>query len=203
MNMAATKTMRIFADSSAVLLLAMASALILINLTSPVHLVQPHDPIFGISLRYLFWIISGMAVLIAFFCLFSNHPAQSGPWVAWFATSFLICRVALYCAGSHGLTGYLGSFSYAFGISATTANSLADMVFAYLLIGSLVALTWPSMGKFWKTIFKQDTRRGGADTCFKILCLSCGREIQFTAQNLGQKIPCPHCKMDIILKDPL
>jgi hypothetical protein len=137
-----TRTLRFFTHSAAALLLATASALFLINLTGPVHLVQPHDPIFAISLRYMFWIIGGIAVLVALFCLFSERPAQPTAWVAWLAANFLLYRIGLYCDGCHDLTGFLGSFSYAFGIPAKTANTLANLVFAYLLIGSCAALLW-------------------------------------------------------------
>src|ERR1035437_4880545 len=142
MRTAETRILRIFTNSAAALLLAMASALFLINLTGPVHLVQPHDPIFAISLRYLFWIIGGIAVLAAWLCLFSERPALPTAWVAWLATNFLIYRIGLYWNGCHDLTGFLGSFSYAFGIPAKAANMMADLAFAYLLMGSCAALLW-------------------------------------------------------------
>src|ERR1017187_6069665 len=122
-----TRTLRFFTHSAAALLLATASALFVINLTGPVHLVQPHDPILGISLRYTFWIIGGIAVLVALVCLFSERPAQPTAWVAWLAANFLIYRIGLYWCGCHDLTGFLGSFSYAFAIPAKAANALANV----------------------------------------------------------------------------
>jgi len=148
MNGAETKAVAFFTHSAAGLLLAMASALFLINLTAPVHLVQPHDPIFGMSLRSLFWIIGGMALWIAFFCLFSDRPVWSLLWIAWLAANFLVCRIALYWTGCRTLAGFLGSYPYAFGISANAANALASLIFAYLLIGSLLSLAWRVEGKF-------------------------------------------------------
>ena len=140
MRTAETRILRIFTHSAAALLLAMASALFLINLTGPVYLVQPHDPIFAISLRYLFWIIGGIAVLAAWLCLFSERPALPTAWVAWLATNFLIYRIALYVEGCHSLTGFLASVTYAFGLPAKAASVLVDVAFAYLLIGSCAAL---------------------------------------------------------------
>lgn len=42
----------------------------------------------------------------------------------------------------------------------------------------------------------------GRKVRFKILCPSCGGHIQFAAQNLGQQIPCPHCRTTITLRKP-
>ena len=92
------------------------------------------------STGYLFWIIGGLAALIACFCLFSERPTRLIPWVAWFAANFLIYRIALYFEGCHSLTGFLACVTYAFGLPAKAAGVLVDMAFAYLLIGSSAAL---------------------------------------------------------------
>jgi len=123
-------------------LLAMATALFIINLSGPPHLVLPRDPISGLSLRYLFWIIGGPAALIAWFCLFSERPARTIPWVAWFATNFLIYRIALYFDGCHSLAGFLACATYAFGLSPKAASLLLDLAFAYLIIGSCITIVW-------------------------------------------------------------
>ena len=33
-------------------------------------------------------------------------------------------------------------------------------------------------------------------------CANCGGNIEFPEYAIGHTIPCPHCKMDITLKDP-
>jgi hypothetical protein len=38
--------------------------------------------------------------------------------------------------------------------------------------------------------------------CLKTSCVLCGGHIEFPAHAVGLKIPCPHCKMDITLKEP-
>jgi hypothetical protein len=192
-----TRTLRFFTHSAAALLLATASALFLINLTGPVHLVQPHDPIFAISLRYMFWIIGGIAVLVALFCLFSERPAQPTAWVAWLAANFLLYRIGLYCDGCHDLTGFLGSFSYAFGIPAKTANTLANLVFAYLLIGSCAALLWQ-----WRHSSKNPSIHQSTTPLLRMSCPGCGVHIEFATGDLGQKIPCPHCRATVTLRKP-
>jgi hypothetical protein len=196
---------RFFTNTAAALLLAMATALFIINLSGPPHLVLPRDPISGLSLRYLFWIIGGLAVLIAWFCLFSVRSSHLIPWVAWFATNFLIYRIALYFEGCHSLTGFLASVTYAFGLPAKAASVLVDVAFAYLLIGSSAALLFHWLRSF-TTPPLQPSITPPLQSCptpfLKLSCPSCGGHIEFATGDLGRKIPCPHCKMDITLKEP-
>jgi hypothetical protein len=35
----------------------------------------------------------------------------------------------------------------------------------------------------------------------KMTCFFCKEHIEFPSHALGEKIPCPHCKMDITLKE--
>lgn len=188
---------RFFTYTAAALLLALATALFLINMTGPPHLVLPRDPISGLSLRYLFWIIGSLTVLIAWFCLFSERPARSIPWVAWFATNFLIYRIALYFEGCHSLAGFLATATYAFALPANTASILVDMAFAYLLIGSCGTLLWQWLRSSSNPLLQHSTTPSST-----MACPSCGGHIEFATGGLGRKIPCPHCKVDITLKEP-
>jgi DNA-directed RNA polymerase subunit RPC12/RpoP len=36
----------------------------------------------------------------------------------------------------------------------------------------------------------------------KISCSHCGGHIEFASQNVGQQIPCPHCRKSIALRKP-
>jgi hypothetical protein len=196
---------RFFTNTAAALLLAMATALFIINLSGPPHLVLPRDPISGLSLRYLFWIIDGLAVLIAWFCLFSERPARSVPWVAWFAANFLIYRIALCFEGCHSLTGFLASVTYAFGLPAKAASVLVDMTFAYLLIGSSTALLchWLRSSSNPSLRHSNSPVLHPSNTPFlKTICFFCKGHIEFPPHAIGEKIHCPHCKMDITLKEP-
>jgi predicted RNA-binding Zn-ribbon protein involved in translation (DUF1610 family) len=197
MQTAETRILRIFTHSAAALLLALATALFLINLTGPPHLVLPRDPISGLSLRYLCWIIGGLAVLIAWFCLFSERPVRTIPWVAWLAADFLIYRIALYFEGCHSLTGFLASVTYAFGLPAKAASVLVDVAFAYLLIGSCAALLWQ-----WRHSSKNQLLQHSSTPSSKMACPACGVHIEFAAQNAGQKVPCPHCGATVTLRKP-
>jgi hypothetical protein len=180
------KAISIYLNSAGALLLALASALFLINWTSPVDVVQPRDPVLLLSIRDLSWIISGIAAVLALVCFFSKHSTLPIVLLAWLAVNFWIYRIYLFSTGCHSLTGFLGGFSYAFGISTKASAVMADIVFAYLLGGSCSAL-WIA-------------RRLPAPTEYqKIACPSCGTHIKFATQNLGQQISCPHCQKDITL----
>jgi hypothetical protein len=195
-----------FTHSAAALLLALASALFLINLTGPTHLVLPREPLSGISFRYVFWLFGGIAVLVAFLCLFSQRPARLIPWLAWLGANFLIYRIGLYVEGCHSLTGFLASAAYAFGIPAKTAAVLVDMSFGYLLLGSCAALAWQ-----WRRSSKTQSLQSSATPSLhpsttpflKTSCFFCQGHIEFPRHAIGQKIQCPHCKMDITLKEPV
>ena len=187
----------IFTHTAAALLLVMASALFLINLAGPIHLVLPRDPISGISLRYLFWIFGAIAALLAFLCLFSERPARAIPWVAWLATNFLIYRIGLYFEGCHNLTGFLASATYAFAIPAKAASLLVDAAFTYLFIGSCILLLWRWLSSSTTPILHHSTT-----PFLKMCCPACGTHIEFAAQDVGQKVPCPHCRATVTLRKP-
>jgi hypothetical protein len=184
-----TKLFYIFTNSAGALLLALASALFLINGTSPADYVPPHDPIFLISIRDLFWILGGIAIVMALICFFSEQPARVISLLAWFAFSFWIYRIGLFAEGCRGITGFLGGFPHAFGISSKAAAVLGDLLFASLLGGSCAAL-WLVRRLPQSVEYK------------KMSCPSCGTHISFATENLGQKIPCPHCHKTVTLRKP-
>jgi hypothetical protein len=183
------KSIFIFTNSAGALLLALASALLLINWITPLDAVQPRDPIFLMSLNNLFWIIGVIAIVAALLCFFSERLTLPILLLAWLAANFFIYRIGLLSEGCRSLTGYLGGFAYAFGISAKMANIMADIIFAYFLIGSCVAL-WAVRQLPPPPQFE------------KMHCPSCGTHVQFTVENLGQQIPCPHCQETITLRKP-
>lgn len=183
------KAIPIFLNSAGALLLALASALFLINLTSPHDLVQPRDPIFLMPFNELFWIIGNMAAVMALICFFSERPALPIFLLAWLAFYFWIYRIGLLANGCHDLTGFLGSFTDAFGVPAKAAGIMADAVFIYLLGGSLIVL--------WAV------RRLPPPVQFqRMSCPACGAHVKFAMENLGQQLPCPQCKTAITLRKP-
>ncbi|HTB84245.1 MAG TPA: hypothetical protein VK742_11370 [Candidatus Sulfotelmatobacter sp.] len=183
------KVVSIFTNSAGALLLALASALFLINWTSPVDVVLPHDPIFQMPLSELFWIIGGITAVAGLICFFNERATISALMVLWLGFCFLVIRVGLWVAGCHGLAGYLGGFTYNFGVTANTTGVMADFVFIYLFIGGCIML-W--LG-----------RRLPAPVEFqKMSCPACGGHVKFPLRNLGQKIDCPHCRATVALRNP-
>jgi predicted RNA-binding Zn-ribbon protein involved in translation (DUF1610 family) len=183
------KAISIFTLSAGALLLALASALFLINWTGPADLVQPRDPLFFMPLDELFWIIGGIAMVLALLCFFSERPTLPIMLLAWFAFNFWIYRLGLLAEGCRSLTGFLGGFPRALGISSQAATVMGDLFFASLLIGSCTAL-WLSR-RLPQPVEYQ-----------KMSCPACGIHIRFDDRNLGQKIPCPQCQKTMTLRKP-
>jgi DNA-directed RNA polymerase subunit RPC12/RpoP len=77
----------------------------------------------------------------------------------------------------------------------------------YLMLGSYAAAV-----SFWFSADARTARLAGARQLaarrdataglMKMFCPACGGHVKFTAQNIGQQIPCPHCRVAIILRKP-
>jgi len=167
-----------------------ALSLFLVNWTSPAYLVLPLDPVFALPQRFLFWMIGGLALSVSLVCLFDERPIRQMFVLSWLATFFIAYQIAAYCAGCRSLSGYLGGFSRAFGISAYGAGVFTVLASVCLLIFSYSSLVW-----LW--------RRGKLEATFlKMSCPSCGGHLKFELMNLGNQIPCPHCQVAITLHKP-
>jgi hypothetical protein len=191
-----TKTIRIFIHSAGVLLLAMATVLFVGNWIDT-SFIQPHDPVFSISMRNLFWIVAGGFFAVALLCLFGERAFQQMLWVAWLATNFELYQLSMVYSGSRSLNVYLGSFHEVLGISTGTMGLMTEIVFAYLLIGSYAVLFWLWFGKEGGVALPRS--QPVPAEFLKMSCVLCNGHIEFPAKNLGQKIPCPHCKTTITL----
>jgi hypothetical protein len=183
------KLISIYLNSAGALLLAQASCLFLINCTSPTDAIMPHDPIFGIPTNYSYWITGGVAAIVAFMCLYSERPIVPAFLSLWLVLTYLVVRIGLWMFDGHDLTGFLGGFTYTFGVPFGATNRVADAFYAYLLIGSGITL-WlgrrlPSPVEFQK-----------------MCCPACGGHVKFPLHNLGQKIDCPHCRATVALRNP-
>jgi hypothetical protein len=182
--------MKFLTSSSGALLLAIAGCLFLVNWTSPAELILPHDPVCALPVRLLFWIVGGLALAGALFCLLDDQPTRQMLLVAWLATNFLVYQVGAGFLGVHSLAGYLGGFTRTFGISAQAASILAILAVGYLLAGSYGSLLW------WWRCRKLD------ENYFKMSCPACGTHIKFARENLGQDRPCPKCGAGVTLRRP-
>ena len=188
------KLIRAYIYSAGSLLLALAAALFLVNfLKTPLDFVPVRDLFFNLQLPALFWILGGILVIAALFCLFGRQATLQLTCVLWLSINLIVCRISLPFLGvKGGVKGYLGGMADAFGVSTSTMAALLAMAVWYLFIGSLIAmaLVWAS------------ERMKRANPGIKTVCAQCGGHIEFPLQNLGQKIFCPHCGETITLQAP-
>ena len=100
------------------LLLAVAAALF-IGSRAEVDFILPHDPLIGISIRYLFWIGGSAASVVALVVLVNNfRSAWPLMLSAWLAINFLVYQCGLLLAGRRWvdrLSGWLVPCLWPFG----------------------------------------------------------------------------------------
>ncbi len=186
-----SNTIRFLNSFAGGLLLAVAAALFFSSRVGA-DIVLPRDPIFAISIGHLFSILSGMCLAVALFTLSGKPTFMRAMVIAWLATNLAVYCLGCFWYGGHSLAGYLGSFSDAFGVSAATAGIMAEAALAYLVLASYFMLA---------DLWLQNRRVASKDEV-KISCPSCGGHVTFASQNLGQQIPCPHCRAVITLRKP-
>ena len=183
-----SNTIRFLNSFAGGLLLAVVAALFFSSRVGA-DIVLPRDPIFALSIGHLFWIVSGMCLAVALFTLSGKLTFMRAMVIAWLATNLAVYCLGCFWYGGHSLGGYLGSFSDAFGVSAATAGIIAEVTLAYLVLGSYFMLAG---------LWLQNRRVASKDEV-KISCPCCGGHVTFASQNLGQRIPCPHCQAIIAL----
>lgn len=181
------KSLSLFKDSAGILLIILASALFLINWTTPANNMPPHDPILFLPLNVLFFIVGGITAAVALFCLFSERSNTPIFFVFLLSVYYLLCRLVLRFEDCNSLVGFLGGCSYAFGITANSANTIIGLMFTYLLLGSSAAIWLQS-------------RLPPSIEFEKMACPSCGGRVKFPLNRLGQKIACPICKSNLTLR---
>lgn len=177
-----------FMNSVAALLAAFATGLFLCNIAN-FQLNQPHDPLFAISMNFLFWILGVGAMGVAVACIIIRRPRFKLAHVLWFATNLMIYRLGLQWQGVPDAHGYLGSLAHAFNLSDGFTNGLLNLLFLYLFTGSAALLLWDFLAK-------------PEAVPLKTFCVHCGGHIAFSADNVGQKVLCPHCRKETTLRKP-
>lgn len=187
-----------FLNSAIVLLLAFALALGWFNLAN-MSLTPPHDPLSGLTLRLLFWLVGGLFLAVSLFCLGVRSCFFRVLLVAWLAVNFEVYQLGLFSIGSRSLHTYFGYVSPMFGVPSRALELFVQGAFLCFLIGSLLLLFGFRRDKN-QARAQADQLASGA--MFKNYCPSCGGHILFSAINLGQKIPCPHCQCAITLRKP-
>lgn len=184
-----------FPYSASALLVAFTFLLAWYNVSN-LDLVPPKDPLFGISVSLLFWIVGGISLAVAVVCLVVQSLFGRILLVAWLALMFEIYQGGLLFVGSHAMRACFDSFSVIYGMPLLLTKMLSQGAFIYLLAGSVALALWSRANA---SKLAPQTRSGKT---MKIACSACGGHVQFAATNLGQTIPCPHCQKSLVLKEP-
>ncbi len=202
-----SKSIQYFHHSAGALLLAAAAALFVSSRVGAT-IILPPDPLFAVSLKTMFWIVSGLCLAVGLFTLAGNPGFMRVILIAGLATVLLAYRLGCLWHGVHGLRGYLGSFSDAFAVSAATAEIMAEAALVYLVVGSYFALAglwWQNRRNAGRQIPRKESPAPispPASGNLKMSCVSCGGHIEFPAHAVGQQIQCPHCAKTITLAKP-
>jgi hypothetical protein len=151
-----------------------------------VQLLEMSDPIFGLPFRDLMLFLGAAELLIAFPCLFTNKRTLSLSLVAWLSANFIVYRIGLWSMGWHHSCGFLIA---PLGLSLASTDIVFSLSSIFLFVGSVMIL--------WS-----DYKATQAAHFLKISCPACGGHVRFAIQNLGQQIPCPHCRAAMVLQSP-
>jgi len=181
------KLTRCFTDSAAALLAAFATALFIGNVASA-GLVPPHDPVFDLSMRLLFWILCAGAIAVVLVSISVRRPPFQLALIFCFAFDVISYALRIQWQG-HNLGGYLGGMANAFDLSAGFVNHSISLFYLYLFFASGALLLCNFLAK-------------PEEIPLKMTCYQCGGHVAFSARNLGQKIACPHCETSITLRRP-
>lgn len=186
-----TKPDHLFLDSAGILSLIAAAALAISTcVPAYLHFQQPHDPIFMMSLRTLFWLAAGVIFILSLLCLFGKPSKMQAAWMVWLTTNLGVVWLGLFWSSRGSLSGYFANFPDAFGISARLAAIGSGPMLGCLFLGSCFYLIWS-----WR-----EARLDRAADARKMLCPACGGHIKFAARDAGQQIDCPHCQASIVLQ---
>jgi hypothetical protein len=185
------KWIRYFILSSGAILLAAALTCFLIAADSAQVMSLP-EPVLGIPLRYAVLAVGAFELVVALFCLFGKRVGLQAGWLAWLATNYMVYRIGLFTMHCHPQATCIGSLTDPLHLSLGTMGILIGFLPFYLLLGSYAAVIW-----LWL-----EGRRAKAAKFLKMSCPACGVHIRFADQNLGRKIPCPHCQASITLRKP-
>ncbi len=184
-----SKLTHYFAMSAVALLVAFASALLLCHIANA-NLIPPNDPLFGVSINTLFWILEGGALAVALVTIFLRQPSLKLAMILWFATNVFVYWMGMQWERIPNGSGYLGGLAQTFNLSDRFTLNLLGMLFLYLVGASAVLLVW-------------NTCTRTKDILCKTICAHCGGHIVFSPCNLGQSIPCPLCQKVITLRKPI
>lgn len=148
------------------------------------------DPIFGISVKSVLLAGIALQLIAAMLCLFTKRTSPALALIpTWLAISFFVYRIGLWMSGWHHPVFTLFYLSNGLNFSPRTADAISVGATFFLFAGALVTL--------WSL-----QRSRIAAGFLKAFCPACGGHVKFPLGNLGQQIPCPHCKAAMVLQSP-
>ena len=159
------------------------------------------EPFIGISIRTAVMIVGGFELAVALFCLFGRWPWLQLGGLALLATGYAVYVLVLLSKGVQVQASCLGSLTDPLRIyRGTTGYALQFFPFS-LALGSYAA----AVG-LWFCAEARMARSAGArqrdatEGVVTMSCPACGGHVKFAVQNIGQQIPCPHCRVAITLR---
>ncbi len=172
---------------------------------SPVLLLP--EPMLGIPLRYAVLIVGGFELAVALICLFGKRMGLQISWLAWLSTNYVVFWIWLMMMRIHPQGTCIGGLTDPLWIYRGTTGYVLEFIPFGLALGSYAAAV-----SFW---FSADARtarlasarqlaarRDATAGLMKMICPACGGDVKFAAQNIGQQVPCPHCRVAITLRKP-
>jgi len=147
------------------------------------------DPVFAMQFRHLVVLVGLAEMVVACLCLFTSKRTLSLGLLTWLVATLAAYRIGIWTMGWHHPYAWVAGWINGLDISPRAADLIIGVTSAYLLIGS-IAMLW------------LERRMVQSAKFLKMSCPSCGVHIKFAIQNLGQKISCPHCQKETILRKP-
>jgi hypothetical protein len=215
---------------TAALLVVIGAMLFLVIWTCKVRVIQSflnaQAPFLGFSNRATLLLAGVLHLVFGGWLFVTRDLMNQGLLALWAGLNHFIYRMAMIwlttMAAPFPIEYFVG---WRLGVRPETVDLCWKLLIAYLLFGSSVFMllnilfNWrqekqlkdEAWVKHW-----QDTRDqfhseaktvsqeapAIANDYLKISCPHCAGHIAFPSQNLGQMIPCPHCNMNITLKEP-
>jgi hypothetical protein len=121
---------------SAALVFMVAGVSKFINSAGHSRILLEHDPVVGLTFKYLTRAVGGVEVAVALVCVFGGRILLQAGLLAWLATTFLAYRLGLVWIGYQKSCSCLGSLPSALHIPPQIADNVMKFILAYLIIGS-------------------------------------------------------------------
>ena len=161
------------------------------------------EPFIGISIRTAVRLVGGFELVVALFCLFGRWPRLQLGGLGLLATGYAAYVLVLLSKGVQVQTSCLGSLTDPLRIYRGSTGYVLQFVPFGLALGSYAAAVslWFSADARTARLARARQRDAAAGV-MEMVCPACGGHVKFAAPNIGQQIPCPHCRVPFALRKP-